>query len=76
MDFFGSNKESLFERLTCIDSIERDSGGDYLLIDRPDGFTQSAAQTEAWNLRFNLINISLGGAFGVLRKNRPKTSSR
>ena len=119
-----------FERLTCITAVERDSGGGHLLIDRPDGFSQSAGQSEPWNLRFNfngpdsleyifstrggefcgsnlrlpfpeyverlqrrkdfriltvpgtkmlfaadkvkgvidLINVSLGGAFGVLRK--------
>jgi hypothetical protein len=123
-----------FERLTCIASLERDSEADYLLIDRPDGFSQSASQDGAWNLRFNfngpdqleyifstrggeicgrnlkvpfpeyverlqrrkdfriltvpgtkllfavekikgvidLINISLGGAFGVLRKHKSK----
>jgi hypothetical protein len=122
-----------FERLTCVACIERDSGGNYLLIDRPDGFSQSASQGESRNLRFNfngpdrleyifstrggeicgrnlkvpfpeyverlqrrkdfriltvpgtkllfavekfkgvidLINISLGGAFGVLRKYKP-----
>ena len=124
-----------FERLTCVASVERDSGGDHLLIDRPDGFSQSAGGSEPWNLRFNfngpdhveyifntrggelcgpnlkvpfpefverlqrrkdfriltapgtkllfaadklkgvidLINVSLGGAFGVLRKFRPKS---
>lgn len=125
-----------FERLTCIASTEQDSGGYHLLIDRPDGFSQSAGQAEAWNLRFNfngpdhleyifstrggeicgrnlkvpfpeyverlqrrkdfriltlpgtkllfavdkfkgvidLINISLGGAYGVLRKFKPKAA--
>lgn len=123
-----------FERLTCIASVERNSGGSYLLIDRPDGFSQSASKDEPWNLRFNfngpdhleyifntrggelsgsnlkvpfpeyverlqrrkdfriltvpgtkllfaadkfkgvvdLINISLGGAFGVLRRFKTK----
>jgi hypothetical protein len=126
-----------FERLTCIASIEQNPEGRYLLIDRPDGFSQSAGSGDPWNLRFNfngpdqveyifstrggelcgpnlkvpfpeyverlqrrkdfriltlpgtkllfaadkhkgivdLINISLGGAFGVLRKFKPKTSS-
>lgn len=126
-----------FERLTCITSVERNSGGDYLHIDRPDGFSQSAGGNEPWNLRFNfngpdqleyifstrggelcgpnlkvpfpefverlqrrrdfriltvpgtkllfaadnlkgvidIINLSLGGAFGVLRKSKPKASS-
>jgi hypothetical protein len=124
-----------FERLTCITSLERNSGGSYLLIDRPDGFSESVGGSEPWNLRFNfngpdqleyifstrggelcgsnlkvpfpefverlqrrkdfriltvpgtkllfavnkvkgvidLINISLGGAFGVLRKYKPKS---
>ncbi len=123
-----------FERLTCITSVEQDSGGSYLLIDRPEGFSQAAGQAEAWNLKFNfngpdhleyifstcggelcgpnlkvplpeyverlqrrknfriltvpgtkllfaadkvkgvidLINISLGGAFGILRKHKSK----
>lgn len=126
-----------FERLTCIASIGRNSEGSYLLIDRPDGFSQSAGNSEPWNLRFNfngpdhleyifstrggelcgpnlkvpfpeyverlqrrkdfriltvpgtkllfaadklkgvidLVNISLGGAFGVLRKHKPKAQS-
>ena len=123
-----------FERLTCITSIEQDSSGNYLLIDRPDGFSESVGGNEPWSLSFNfngpdrleyifstrggelcgpnlkvpvpefverlqrrkdfriltvpgtkllfaaekfkgvidLINISLGGAFGVLRKHKPK----
>jgi hypothetical protein len=126
-----------FERLTCIASIEQNPEGSYLLIDRPDGFSQSAGIGDPWNLRFNfngpdqleyifstrggelcgpnlkvpfpeyverlqrrkdfriltlpgtkllfaadkhkgvvdLINISLGGAFGVLRRLKPKTQS-
>jgi PilZ domain len=123
-----------FERLTCIAAIQCDGADNYLLVDRPDGFSQSAGQAEAWNLRFNfngldqleyvfstrggeicgdnlkvpfpefverlqrrkdfriltvpgtklvfadnkvkgvvdLINISLGGAFGLLLKYKPK----
>ncbi len=123
-----------FERLTCVIAIAHNEGGKYLLVDRPDGFSQSAGQSEPWNLRFNfngpdhleyifstrggeysdrflkipfpeyverlqrrkdfriltfpgtkllftsrklkgvidLINISLGGAFGVLRKHNQK----
>jgi hypothetical protein len=123
-----------FERLTCVSSVERNSEGNYLLIDRPDGFSQFAGNGDSWNLRFNfngpdhleyifstrggelcgpnlkvpfpeyverlqrrkdfriltvpgtkllfavdnfkgvidLINISLGGAFGVLRRIKSK----
>jgi c-di-GMP-binding flagellar brake protein YcgR len=42
-----------FERLTCIAAIQCDTVDSFLLIDRPDGFSQSVGQTEEWNLRFN-----------------------
>jgi hypothetical protein len=42
-----------FERLTCIAAMQWDPADSYLLIDRPDGFSQSAGHTEEWNLRFN-----------------------
>jgi PilZ domain len=42
-----------FERLTCIAGTEQGTTGNYLLIDRPEGFSQSAGRSEEWNLGFN-----------------------
>jgi PilZ domain len=42
-----------FERLTCVVDLELGSEINYLLVDRPEGFTQAADQAGRWNLRFN-----------------------
>ena len=42
-----------FQRLTCISAIEHTRDGDYLVVDRPDGFAQAIDNEESIKIRFN-----------------------
>ncbi|RJQ86493.1 MAG: hypothetical protein C4519_01885 [Desulfobacteraceae bacterium] len=42
-----------FERLTCVNGIKEEPGGNWLLIDLPDGFKEAVPKTEPLTLRFN-----------------------
>ena len=42
-----------FQRLTCITAVERTSGINYLLVDRPADFSEALGNDESLKLRFN-----------------------
>lgn len=42
-----------FQRLTCVTSIEHTPNGNYLMVDRPEGFSQAVGNDESMKLLFN-----------------------
>ena len=42
-----------FDRLTCITGLMESPEGNYLFVDPPDDFKESAADKNLWHLRFN-----------------------
>jgi c-di-GMP-binding flagellar brake protein YcgR len=44
-----------FERLTCVNGVQKDSDTTHLIIDLPDGFRETVRKLNEWLLRFSFI---------------------
>jgi c-di-GMP-binding flagellar brake protein YcgR len=60
-----------YERLTCVNEIQKEFDSDHLIVDLPDGFRDAVHKLDEWQLRFSFIGpdrleymfTTRGGAF-------------